>query len=1018
MADIDINNFIRDLNTMLRAAAPNGKIPNRVKRAIDYLKSSLKSDTFANNAFGKSTTLSNDILSNTGTRYNIQNSINNWAQAINLAGENSLATVEVEESMIKTITSSLQHALNNYIKTNQSAQAPYDNKNFGSSITGNYRNIINGAIDNFKIKRGDVTLSTDQATGQLVADPVFNPTSLNVNRLRRTRRAGYNKGSYKAALSSVSNAADRQQLRSYGRRYVRDGISLNDTRGQFGTPSWEIAPSGQLTNTLFNSLNRNMSDKKFRETFRYGSMNLNKYDKENSGGLFDRMYVSYLKGRRERVRQRDWNKLGLPDPNQQNTFQEQQRRADEQQGRQSFLRELLGGIRDILGHNPLTDVLRWLFLLLGKSHPILAAIGLTLAPIGMFLPRIVRLLGLGGRLGSSAIGGLAGLFGRQLSGRTGQAIFNNIGRNGIRGAMANNAYWAWERGSNINRGIRGAFGAARNFVTQPNIGGRALQGVAQFTGRHNLGGLARGIAATWSNHPIANGTNPAFVRNIATASGQFFSNLRNTSLIQGVANSGVGKAVGGFMNNGLVRGAGKVLGRIPVLGTALSFAGNMLSGKSLGESATRAGAGTIGATIGGALGTLLGPIGTVIGSVVGGLLGEWVGGKLFGLINRNSNKTEDKLNQIEENTNWLEKIFSFFSKKTKDTDPKNTGGVPLDSYGQGTSVLTPEQAKFNAENAKYLTIYNMRKRGFNDRDIISAGENIKGGVTRADIAAYDQLIRQGKMDYALRTYNSNNAMVQDLKKQGASRDFIISKLTASPEAQAAAQSFLVGRMDQQNGFNLSEALKNHRVTSGFGYRIHPKGTGSSADGKRHFHGGIDIAYGEGEAVRAFTSGKVISVGNANDGYGNVVKIMDDQGRIHQYAHGSKFGNIQVGQRISAGDTIMYAGHTGFATGSHLDYRISKNGKWINPLTGEMSKANAKLSATQKAVATATATQEETATSVATASNGLRQSVFDRVYGKDSSLAKAREIIFTATDVTGSLGVWGITQVNNTGRMRT
>lgn len=637
------------------------------------------------------------------------------------------------------------------------------------------------------------------------------------------------------------------------------------------------------------------------------------------------------------------------------TFQENEEKNKDREARQNFISTLLKGMREIFGKNPLYDLLRWGFLWLGKNHPILAAIGLTLPLL---------------------IGPLMGLF-RLIKGGIGAARF--------------------------------AFNTGKDVVSAFSKGGAA---------RTALGTMGRGIAATWSNHPIANGTNPSFVRNIATASGQFFSTLGKTSLIQNVTNSGVGRAVGGFMNNGVVRGAGKALGRIPVLGTALSFMGNMVSGKSLGESATRAGAGTIGATIGGALGTLLGPIGTVIGSVVGGLLGEWVGGKLFGLINRNSNKTEDKLNQIEENTNWLEKIFSFFSKKTKDTDPKNTGGVPLDSYGQGTSVLTPEQAKFNAENAKYLTIYNMRKRGFNDRDIISAGENIKGGVTRADIAAYDQLIRQGKMDYALRTYNSNNAMVQDLKKQGASRDFIISKLTASPEAQAAAQSFLVGRMDQQNGFNLSEALKNHRVTSGFGYRIHPKGTGSSADGKSHFHGGIDIAYGEGEAVRAFTSGKVISVGNANDGYGNVVKIMDDQGRIHQYAHGSKFGNIQVGQRISAGDTIMYAGHTGFATGSHLDYRISKNGKWINPLTGEMSKANAKLSATQKAVATATATQEETSTSVATASNGLRQSVFDRVYGKDSSLAKAREIIFTATDVTGSLGVWGITQVNNTGRMRT
>ena len=51
-----------------------------------------------------------------------------------------------------------------------------------------------------------------------------------------------------------------------------------------------------------------------------------------------------------------------------------------------------------------------------------------------------------------------------------------------------------------------------------------------------------------------------------------------------------------------------------------------------------------------------------------------------------------------------------------------------------------------------------------------------------------------------------------------------------------------------------------------------------------------------------------------------------------YLHLSRFANgIKRGARVTQGQVIGYVGMSGLATGPHLDYRISDNGEWLNPL---------------------------------------------------------------------------------------
>lgn len=131
-------------------------------------------------------------------------------------------------------------------------------------------------------------------------------------------------------------------------------------------------------------------------------------------------------------------------------------------------------------------------------------------------------------------------------------------------------------------------------------------------------------------------------------------------------------------------------------------------------------------------------------------------------------------------------------------------------------------------------------------------------------------------------------------------------------------------------------IGGHLITSGYGERTHPSGTGSKSDGKKHFHKGVDIAYKEGESIGAFMGGQVVYAGNRNDGYGNTVEIKDKNGAIHKYHHGQSIPQAimdayKTGKSIKDNTVIMKAGHTGYATGTHLDYEVWQNGKHTHPL---------------------------------------------------------------------------------------
>ena len=69
--------------------------------------------------------------------------------------------------------------------------------------------------------------------------------------------------------------------------------------------------------------------------------------------------------------------------------------------------------------------------------------------------------------------------------------------------------------------------------------------------------------------------------------------------------------------------------------------------------------------------------------------------------------------------------------------------------------------------------------------------------------------------------------------------------------------------------------------------------------------------------------------------GKMVKVRHPNGYITAYLHLSGFASgIRSGRPVAQGDVVGYVGSTGLSTGAHLDYRVQKNGRWIDPLTLE------------------------------------------------------------------------------------
>ncbi len=100
---------------------------------------------------------------------------------------------------------------------------------------------------------------------------------------------------------------------------------------------------------------------------------------------------------------------------------------------------------------------------------------------------------------------------------------------------------------------------------------------------------------------------------------------------------------------------------------------------------------------------------------------------------------------------------------------------------------------------------------------------------------------------------------------------------------------------------------------------------------RRPHEGVDYAAPIGTSVWAVADGEVVWVGR-NGGFGRLVKVRHNNGYTSYYGHLSRYAKgLAVGRRVRQKEVLGYVGQTGLATGPHLDYRLEKGGRSVDPL---------------------------------------------------------------------------------------
>ena len=130
-------------------------------------------------------------------------------------------------------------------------------------------------------------------------------------------------------------------------------------------------------------------------------------------------------------------------------------------------------------------------------------------------------------------------------------------------------------------------------------------------------------------------------------------------------------------------------------------------------------------------------------------------------------------------------------------------------------------------------------------------------------------------------------------------------------------------------FALASPVHNARVTSPFGWRIHP------VLKVRKFHNGIDFAAAQGTPIYAAGDGVISAIGWRGN-YGRFIKIIHNDRVTTTYGHMSAYAKgLHRGSHVKKGQVIAYVGSSGLSTGNHLYFEVLVDNKHVDPAQREV-----------------------------------------------------------------------------------
>ena len=119
-------------------------------------------------------------------------------------------------------------------------------------------------------------------------------------------------------------------------------------------------------------------------------------------------------------------------------------------------------------------------------------------------------------------------------------------------------------------------------------------------------------------------------------------------------------------------------------------------------------------------------------------------------------------------------------------------------------------------------------------------------------------------------------------------------------------------------------LKECKVTSKFGWRIHP------VTKKKKFHKGSDLKAKRRTSVLSTADGVVKFVNDKDTGtFGRTVIVSHNFGFETVYAH-LRFVNVKIGDVVRKGQLIAKSGNSGLSNGPHLHYEVRYATRVLNP----------------------------------------------------------------------------------------
>ena len=173
-----------------------------------------------------------------------------------------------------------------------------------------------------------------------------------------------------------------------------------------------------------------------------------------------------------------------------------------------------------------------------------------------------------------------------------------------------------------------------------------------------------------------------------------------------------------------------------------------------------------------------------------------------------------------------------------------------------------------------------------------------------------------------------NAAIKNLSRQTQQKEDRLASLAQKLSTQPTTIINMpaMGSYAGNGMLALRPITSSARMSSGFGYRIHP------VTGKSQFHKGMDFAAPIGTPIYATGNG-VVTFSGWGTGYGRYVEVDhgNGNGTVTRYAHTSA-NYVNVGDTVYANQQIAAVGNTGRSTGAHLHYEVRQNGQAINPQT--------------------------------------------------------------------------------------